>query len=151
MMFSKLASYAIRAMVFMVRDQEKSAYSVTEIANALGGSKTYLSKVMQKLVEAGYLASKTGPGQGYSFIIDPNQISIYNIIKRLNETDNFEKCFFGWAECCENNPCPFHDQYKLFLDRIIRDFQSTNLIKAEKKGWPQSLLEDFRDIPVVKK
>lgn len=127
----------------MVREQKKSAFSVSELSDVLGGSKTYLSKVMQNLVEAGYLVSKTGPGQGYSFALRPEDIIIYDIITELDEIENFNRCFFAWAECSDENPCPFHESYAGFITELLKEFKQTSLIEAEKKGWPGSLLENY--------
>lgn len=53
---------------------------VNWLAKALPVSPTYLAKVMQPLVKAGYVSSKRGPTGGFALIKKPKDITLYDLV-----------------------------------------------------------------------
>ncbi len=82
-----------------------------EITSKTGVPQTYVAKTFQCLIHAGILGSKSGPGGGYFFRIEPSKVTLLQVIRIL---DNFSesslsKCVMGQIECHDKNPCSLHD------------------------------------------
>ncbi|RME93094.1 MAG: Rrf2 family transcriptional regulator [Candidatus Hydrogenedentota bacterium] len=135
MFFSKATSIGLKALIAMSRSNPDEYFSVTELSQAIGCSKTYLNKVLHTLVEKGYLKSKTGPNAGYAFIKKPSEINMYEIVEALNNPDYITNCFFGLGDCSDENPCPLHDTYKKFRQDLLKKLSKMSLIDGAKQGW----------------
>lgn len=137
-MISKSLDYAIRSMVFIAAHSERQYFGVREIAESIQVSRSYLSKILQTLVRAGYLESVTGPGGGFALARPPEDISLLELMEVVDgHTRIREKCIMGQAECSDDNPCPVHTTWKMCRAELLEAFRGTTLVDALKKSWPQ--------------
>lgn len=95
---SEAASLALHAMlVLSTRAEER--LSTREIAQTLGGSEAHLSKVLQRLVKAGFVCSTPGRNGGFALPEgkgDPSLLEVYEVIEgRLAPV----KCLLGKPIC----------------------------------------------------
>ncbi len=138
MHFSRSVDYAIRSLAYMAQKDASAHYSTVEIADAVQVSSSYLSKILKQLVKHGLLSSTTGPGKGYCFLVDPQKITILQIMELFNEEDRLEYCFFGWEECQSRNPCIFHNHYAKFKDELAKTIVTKNISDIYKRGQSNS-------------
>ena len=136
MIFTTNTDYALKSLVYMASHKDQKYFSVGEISLGISASKSYLSKVLQKLVDGGFLNSRTGPGKGYSFAKEPASFTFRQIIDLMGDSENLHQCFFGWAECSDSNPCPFHDQFAHFRNKLKTWLEQEDFATAARKGWP---------------
>lgn len=99
---STSANLAIHAMVYIARSAPNVIHSVGEIAAAQDGSASHLSKVLQRLVKEGLLASRRGPGGGFVLGREAKQIPLLDILEAIDGRVldckcilRREKCMFG--------------------------------------------------------
>lgn len=95
---SEATAIALHSMIYIC-NKNKETSSVKEIAKQFNISENHLSKVLQRLVKAGYLLSKKGPKGG--FLINKEHenatfLEIYEILEGKNQSSN---CLFA------NGPC----------------------------------------------
>ena len=119
MFFHKSILLAIEALKYIVKKNSNDYIGVMEIAEATASSKTFMSKVLQKLVSAGILNSKTGPNSGYKLAVKPTEISLMEIVRIFDNEKILYECFLGMPECSDENPCVLHYQYEKFRTDII--------------------------------
>ncbi len=136
MVFTKATDYALKCLVMLARTS-KERLSVHELSGSMGCSTTYLSKVLSKLTRAEIIDSKTGPGAGYRLNENARQTRLIKVIELFEERKPFSHCFFGWAECGDQNPCPFHYEYKKYRQNIEKAIRNKVLEEVVDDGWPQ--------------
>lgn len=100
---SEATAIALHSMIYIC-NKGKETSSVKEIAQKFSISDNHLSKVLQRLVKAGYLKSAKGPKGG--FIVTEGKenssfLDIYEVIEgRLDQSN----CLFITAPC-QNKKC----------------------------------------------
>ncbi len=136
-MISRALDYALRSLVYMASHRERQYFGVREIAESVDVSRTYLGKILQQLVKAGYLTSTTGPGGGFALAREPKDIPIFHIMEAIEENMHLlDRCILGLAECSDQNPCPVHSTWKDCRKKLVTKFRKTTLADALKTSWP---------------
>jgi len=116
-MLSKSSEYAIRALVFIqLCNWEKKRPGVGEIAKEIEAPEAYTAKILQTLTRNKLLNSMKGRGGGFFFHENQSSLSLYDVIHVIEGDVAFHKCGFGLLQCNDENPCPFHDKYKILRD-----------------------------------
>ena len=124
---SKSCNYGIRSLLFLAsRPDSKEEYtSIRVIADELGISFYFLSKVLHKLIRAGILDSFRGPTGGVRLNRDPNQLPLLELIYILDGKDYFNTCFLGLRGCGMHSPCPMHDYWTGVKAELREKFANT--------------------------
>lgn len=144
LLFSKPTQYALRALSYLVRNQEETPCRGELIANAENIPKHFLSKLLQQLVQAKILISTKGPNGGFSFARDPRTITLYQVLDVYEDLETrFTACTIGWAECTDENPCGLHNEYKELREIIKTYLQSVTLTTfVEVSDWKRINMPD---------
>ncbi len=136
-MNSSALDYVVRAMVYIASRPASDYISGRIIAREIGVSTTYLSKILQILVQAGFLKSVTGPGGGFALARAPGDISLLEVMETVEGPLPIrQRCVLGLSDCSDANPCPFHGEWKKNRGELVRGFQKMTLAEALKKSWP---------------
>jgi Rrf2 family protein len=123
----------------MANNPDQEYFSVKELARKLDVSQSYLGKVLQRLVQARYLRSLTGPNGGFALARDPSKISMLDLIHAVDGKKPLEHCVLGLAACSDMNPCPVHHTWKGCKASLLKEFSSTSIQSALKHSWPSYL------------
>jgi Rrf2 family protein len=108
-MLSQSAAYAIRAVVLLAReDPAGDPVPVDRIAGKLGAPRNYLSKVLHVLAGSGVVASKRGPGGGFSLAIPATQLTLARVVAAFEPMEEPGVCLLGRGRCSEERPCEAH-------------------------------------------
>jgi len=128
LLLSKTSEYAIRMVFYLLRDGNTDQYiRLNQIADALGVSFYQLTKVAQKLIQAGVLISYTGPNGGIALSSDSNRIRLVDVVAPIEGEDFFDRCVLGLNECGREDPCPVHSYWEEIKIRLNQLFQDTTL------------------------
>ncbi|MDA0834141.1 MAG: Rrf2 family transcriptional regulator [Planctomycetota bacterium] len=109
-MLSKTAEYALRLAAFLARDIEHPE-SADRIAEVTIVPRRYLHTVLQDLVKADLVHSRSGPGGGYSLTRTPDTITILDIVNAVSPLERIRHCPLGLPS--HTRLCPLHQE----LDR----------------------------------
>ncbi len=104
-MIPKTAEYALRAVVVLARDLQRS-YSAEQIAKDTRVPRRYAHKVLQALVRAGLVRSQSGPGGGYALLRSPEELSILDVVSAVEPITRLRRCPLGLKT--HTNLCPLH-------------------------------------------
>lgn len=136
-MVTKAFDYALRSMVYMASLPDQEYFGVKELADAIQVSRTYLGKILQSMVQPGFLKSITGPGGGFGLAMDPRKITLYEILMVIDGPRLIENCVLGLNECSDENPCPVHTTWQDCRNKMVARFMKTSVKDATKSSWPQ--------------
>lgn len=123
MIFSKTVSYALQTVIFLSKSSEIKPVMQKEIAKSLNIPHHYLGKILQSLTSSGFVGSKTGQFGGFYLHKNPNQITLYDIVKIFEGNNYFEDCVLGFPGCDDESPCPVHHDWK-HAKNIIKSFMN---------------------------
>ena len=109
-MLPKTAEYALRMVACLARNPEQ-VESADRIAEQTKVPRRYLHKVLQDLVRAGLVRSRSGPGGGYSLAISAKEVSILDVVNAVAPLERIRECPLGLKS--HTSLCPLHKE----LDR----------------------------------
>ena len=82
-MISKKTKYALKALIYLAREQDKGPILIADLAREERIPKKFLELILLALKNAGVLQSKKGKGGGYYLARPPREISMGRVIRIL--------------------------------------------------------------------
>lgn len=107
MLITRETDYAIRCVLYLARERDKVA-SVTEIAKAMHIPKSFLAKILQRLVKTGIARSIRGARGGFMLYRSPTQISLMDVIKAVQGAAEINVCAVDAGRCRLSRTCAVH-------------------------------------------
>jgi Rrf2 family nitric oxide-sensitive transcriptional repressor len=104
---SKTHEYALRAVIFLAGRNGIPA-SADAVAEKTKVPRRYLTRVLQDLVGAGLVSSRSGPRGGYELDRDALRLSILDIVNAVAPLERIRSCPLGLTTHTEL--CPLHAQ-----------------------------------------
>lgn len=132
MQLTRAADYGVRAMIHLANSSPGMRSSLTELADAAEVSPAFLSKVLQRLVKSGLVASRRGKHGGFELREHARAVSLMEILAALDGVPALNQCL---AEdgCQRSSWCAAHTVWleaqermrdvliHATLDRLARD------------------------------
>lgn len=128
-MFSKTCEYAIRATIYIASESsDGKRCGIKEIARKIESPEPFTGKILQRLVKANIIHSVKGNGGGFEIPkVDFTKINMDQIVRAIDGNDLFNRCSLGLHECSDDQPCPFHHQYKPIRENLKKTLRETSL------------------------
>lgn len=106
-MLPKTAEYALRTVAALaaVGDQPASADRLAEQTKV---PRRYLNTVLQDLAKAGLVRSRSGPGGGHTLAMNPDVISILDVVNAVAPVERIRHCPLGLPS--HTTLCPLHKE-----------------------------------------
>ena len=127
MILSKACEYALRATLHLVAMKPEGFVSIRAISDDLDISFPFLTKIFQKLTQAGILHSFRGPNGGIALARPPAKVTLYDIVVAVDGPGMFRECVLGLPGCGERKPCPMHERWARERERLKTMFQAETL------------------------
>lgn len=118
MLYSATTEYAIRALAHMATLPPGERILARDLAAATSVPRQFLGKILHRLARSGLLESAKGRGGGFRFARPPETIVLADLVGAVEGKDIMKLCVLGLDQCDDSQPCPMHDQWKLFRDRL---------------------------------
>jgi Rrf2 family iron-sulfur cluster assembly transcriptional regulator len=99
MKITRSSSYALHALMYMVRHSTQLPATAATIAKAEGIPTDYLAKIFQQLVKARFVRAVRGKRRGYVFAKPPEQISLLELFEVIENYTLFDDCLLRHCEC----------------------------------------------------
>ena len=107
-MISMKTKYALRALSAMARNSDKGAFLIADLARTENIPKKFLEAILLILKNQGILASRKGPGGGYSLAKSPASLTIGSIVRAFEGDLAPVQCLSesarGTCQECGNDP-----------------------------------------------
>ena len=127
--FSKECEYAIQSVMYIARRPIGTLTSIKEISRQLDIPHSFLAKIFQKLTRKKILRSVKGISGGFALADAPEKFFLYDIVRAIDGDDMLDSCILGFKTCGDAQPCPLHEQWKIFSG-ILRSTLTHNNIQT---------------------
>lgn len=111
-MISQSGLYAIRAAAALARIPLGRRTDARQVARAAGVPVSYVPKVLQALAQAGIVSSRKGPGGGFHLARPAAEVTLWDVLERVDDPARRTGCLLGHARCSDEAPCALHHQWK---------------------------------------
>lgn len=99
MKVKKSSTYALHALMYMVRHNTQLPATTSTIAKAEGIPSGYLAKVFQQLAKARFVRAARGKKRGYVFARPPEEINLLELFEAIEGGPLFDDCILRYCEC----------------------------------------------------
>jgi Rrf2 family protein len=107
MLITRETDYAVRTVLYLARDRELTA-SVGEVAQAMHIPKSFLAKILQRLVRNHILISTRGVKGGFKLARKPSEISLLDIMESIQGPAGINVCAIDSKRCKMSVTCTVH-------------------------------------------
>ncbi len=115
-MLSQTAIYALRAMGYIAKaGNDKPALAKT-ISAEMGIPLNFLSKIANRLTQAGLLKSARGVKGGFTLARPAETITLGEVAGLFMNMDDHKKCFLGMSEC--DGSCRLHAEWEPYFSKF---------------------------------
>ncbi len=126
-LFSKGCQHALWALSYALIEREGARFQPKELCKRTGIPEPFTRKVLQSLVQGGFLDAHRGPGGGYSLARPASEISLLDVIKAVEGQDTFDHCVMGLPHCGGADPCPIHELWVASKTKLLGDLDGKSL------------------------
>ncbi len=107
MLITRETDYAVRTVVYLAKDPDQVA-SATEISKAMHIPRSFLAKIMQRLVRHDLMTSSRGASGGFRLAKKPSEISLLDILTIFQGTTGINTCAVDKKRCKLSSTCAVH-------------------------------------------
>ena len=114
MLYSATIEYALRALAHIATLEPGERILARDLAAATDVPRQFLGKILHRLAKVDLLDSAKGRGGGFRFQRPAEQMIVSDVVVALEGGDITKICVLGLDLCNDEQPCPMHDQWKVF-------------------------------------
>jgi len=107
MLVTRETDYAVRTVLYLARDHER-VVSVTEIAEAMLIPKSFLAKILQRLVKNNIVQSVRGVKGGFRLAKKTSDISLLSVMEAIQGVTGINVCAVDSRKCKISSACVVH-------------------------------------------
>jgi Rrf2 family protein len=108
MQLTRAADYAVRVMIHLATLPAYERALLPALAQATGAPRSFLSKVLQSLCHAGFVASRRGQSGGFEILPRGREASLRAVIEAIDGPICLNLCLVSGDFCNRKSFCPAH-------------------------------------------
>jgi Rrf2 family iron-sulfur cluster assembly transcriptional regulator len=132
MLYSATIEYALRAMAHIATLEKGERILARDLAAVADIPRQFLGKILHRLARIDLLDSAKGRGGGFRFAKDPQDICVADVVAALDGGDIAKVCVLGLDECHDEQPCPMHEEWKVFRKTLTERVYSMSILDLGK-------------------
>lgn len=138
-MLSKKAKYALKALLYLGKNEEKGVVLISEISAEEGIPKKFLEQILLELKKQGILQSKRGKDGGYLLGKTPEEINIGTVLRIIDGPLAPIPCVSKLAyqrcdECIDENTCEIRNLFWQVREETVKILEGTSLKDLMQKN-----------------
>ncbi len=140
MRITMAGDYAVRSILYLAMKENAEPVTLNEISIEQDIPKSFLNKVIQKLINSGLVISHKGSSGGYSLACDPKDITLRDILEASEGPINLNRCLVTDGICEREEFCSVHTVWAEIQKSFIKTLDSYNieyLVEKLKKNMDE--------------
>ena len=125
-MLSQTSRHALRTLGYLATHRERWVLA-REIAEATGIPSNYLSKILSRLRQRGFVTSQKGWGGGFRMKGAAGGIAISAVLETFDGKREKNACALGPGRCDADDPCPLHPHWERVREEYERMLRTVTL------------------------
>lgn len=135
MQITREGDYGIRSVLFLARQPFKKVSFVNEISEEYKIPRSFLAKILQKLVRAKIVRSYRGVKGGFSLARQARDISVLDVLQAIEGKPYLNICVMDRKKCTFSRNCPVHGVWVAAQAKVVDVLKKSNFEDmARQKG-----------------
>jgi len=130
MRLTSFTDFGLRVLMRLAGDPERQS-TIDEMARELAISRNHLAKVIRELAASGFVTTVRGSGGGFHLCCGADEISIGDVVRRLESRQALVECFRGDGGACTLTPgCRLKSRLAAAREAFLRELDRTSLAEC---------------------
>jgi Rrf2 family protein len=125
MQLTREGDYGIRSVLYLARQPYKKISFVTEISEEYKIPRSFLAKILQKLVKAKIVRSYRGVKGGFSLARQAKDISVLDVLEAIEGKLAMNICLADKKKCDFSRHCPVHSVWANAQTKVVEVLKKT--------------------------
>lgn len=126
MQLTREGDYGIRSVLYLARQPYKKISFVTEISEDYKIPRSFLAKILQKLVKGKIVRSYRGVKGGFSLARQAKDISVLDVLEAIEGKMALNLCIVDRKSCEFNRNCPLHSVWMTAQGKVVEVLKKAN-------------------------
>ncbi len=127
MRLTSFTDYGLRMLMRMAGTPDRG-FSTTELAAEFGLSRHHLTKIIQKLAQAGYVTTRRGGGGGAMLARPASEIRLGQLVRLLEDGQPLVECFaLAGSDCTIDGRCRLKARLRAAEVAFLADLDHSTL------------------------
>jgi Rrf2 family transcriptional regulator, iron-sulfur cluster assembly transcription factor len=126
MQLTREGDYGIRSVLYLARQPYKKISFVTEISEEYKIPRSFLAKILQKLVKAKIVRSYRGVKGGFSLARQAKDISVLDVLEAIEGKLAMNICLADKKKCDFSRNCPIHSVWANAQSKVVEVLKKSN-------------------------
>jgi Rrf2 family protein len=123
-MFSQTVIYALRAMGYIAAQRAQHPVLAKRIATEMDIPQNFLSKILNRLVQAGFIRSTRGTGGGFTLARPARDIKLGDVVTIFDNMANYQHCLLGLQS---RGGCGLHEKWLGIAHQMNQFLEETSI------------------------
>ncbi|HEX9019931.1 MAG TPA: Rrf2 family transcriptional regulator [Nitrospirota bacterium] len=133
MQITREGDYGIRSVLYLSRQPFKKVSFVNEISEEYKIPRSFLAKILQKLVKARIVRSYRGVKGGFSLAKQAREISVLEVLDAIEGKLAINVCLADKKKCSFSKHCPTHLLWAAVQARMAETLRKTSFEDLAKQ------------------
>lgn len=133
MQITREGDYGIRSVLYLARQPFKKVSFVNEISEEYKIPRSFLAKILQKLVKAKIVRSYRGVKGGFSLAKQSRDISVLEVLEAIEGKLSLNICLVDKKKCVFLKHCPTHLLWAAVQSRMSDTLKKTSFEDLAKQ------------------
>lgn len=133
MQVTREGDYGIRSVVYLARKPFKQVSFVNEMSEECKIPRSFLAKILQKLVKAKIVRSYRGMRGGFSLVKQPRDVSVLDVLEAIEGKLALNICVGDKKKCAYSKNCSTHPLWVTAQAKLADLFKKTNFEDLAKQ------------------
>jgi Rrf2 family protein len=134
MQLTRAADYAVRVMIHMATLPTHQRALLPALARATAAPDSFLSKVLQALCRAGFIASRRGQAGGFEILPAGREASIRSVIEAIDGPIRLNLCVTPGVSCNRKDFCPAHPIWIRAQDAMLEVLNEATVAELAREA-----------------
>jgi Rrf2 family iron-sulfur cluster assembly transcriptional regulator len=126
MQITREGDYGIRSVLYLARQPFKKVSFVNEISEEYKIPRSFLAKILQKLVKAKLVRSYRGVKGGFSLAKQAREISVLDVLEAIEGKLAINVCLEDKKKCSFSKHCPTHFLWNSVQTKVLDTLKKAN-------------------------
>jgi len=134
MQITRATDYAVRIMIYLAAAPDESRVAAPELARGIQAPESFVSKVLQQLVQRGMVTSHRGAGGGFQLAVLPEKVSLLDVVEMVEGPLQINLCLPGEATCDRKSWCGAHPIWSEAQEALRRVLASASIARLARES-----------------